>query len=300
MLKIYKMLLIAVFLCTAVLSYSMVQAKGKGPAVNPTQAKGGLPRCQKNLINALDLVSSCNSDLGESQAYLTACQSNLTVCEDRLVQIDTDILVIDDSFSRIDAFAVSGDGVSTVFNECGDGIDTFIDATASLEVRQSGDSARVKIVMQNGKPNTLYDVWLRLTGSDQDGNSFGRSPITGGGATPLAASTNLDQLVADWVGPGSSSSANSFRTDSQGDVIVEIDLDFPLVGGAYPFNNMSALTLALAQTKRPSALATPTAVVDPRQNGISGPFFLRIVSHCQDDLIHGLSPANREAWFQYP
>jgi hypothetical protein len=81
---------------------------------------------------------------------------------------------------------------------------------------------------------------------------------------------------------------------------VHIDLDFPLEGGAYPFNNMTADDLIAAQGKRPAALATPAAIVDPRADNIDGPFMVRMVSHCQDGLGHGLSPSNREAWFQYP
>ena len=44
----------------------------------------------------------------------------------------------------------------------------------------------------------------------------------------------------------------------------------------------------------------PSPVVDPTDPNISGPFMIRVISHCTDQQGHGLSPAVREAWFQYP
>jgi hypothetical protein len=40
------------------------------------------------------------------------------------------------------------------------------------------------------------------------------------------------------------------------------------------------------------------AIVDARE--IDAPFTLRIASHCTDDLSHGLTPGNREGWFDWP
>ncbi|RKZ69120.1 MAG: hypothetical protein DRQ44_03430 [Gammaproteobacteria bacterium] len=210
--------------------------------------------------------------------------------------------VVDAPMSRISADAASGDKVSTVRNNCGGGVEGWDDATASIEISQKGSGSKVEIEIDDGKPDTLYTVWVRMKGTAH-GTTFGGSPMTGGGATPLAHSSHLDQLVADWVGAGSPTAGNSFRTNDEGEGEFEVDLDFPVVGGAYPFNRMSHDAHLLAQTKNPAANPNPTAIVNPADVGVgpSGtPFLIRMISHCQDDLAHGLSPAKREAWFQYP
>ena len=160
----------------------------------------------------------------------------------------------------------------------------------------------LEIELEDAKPDTLYTVWVRMKGQAH-GTTFGGSPITGGGATPLAHSSHLDQLVADWIGPGSPTAGNAFNTDSKGKGKFKVDLDFPVVGGAYPFNRMSHAAHLDAQTKNPAATPSPTAIVNPADTGIGPggtPFMIRVISHCQDGLAHGLSPAKREAWFQYP
>lgn len=195
----------------------------------------------------------------------------------------------------------SGSG-HTVIDECGGGTENWNAATATIKNVQHGGTSKVKIKIKNAIPNTLFTVWLRMKGQSH-GTTFGGSPITGGGATPLAPSTSLDTLIADWIGVGSATQPNGFTTNHQGKGTLIVNLDFPLEGGAYPFNNMSAATLASAQAQNPTALATPTAIVDPRQANIGPggtPFLIRMVSHCQDGLGHGVSPGNREAWFQYP
>ena len=208
-------------------------------------------------------------------------------------------------FQRFEPTESSNSG-HTVINECGgafDGSDypSQRPALAMFETFQSGYMTKINIILINGRPNTLYTIWLRIKGTDQDGNSFGGSPLSNGGATPLAASSDLDQLVADWIGPGSQNPTNGFWTDNFGRGVLIKRLDFPLIGGVYPFNNLSTSALAnIHANKNNTALATPTAIVDPRNDGVSGPFLLRIVSHCQDDLSHGLSPANRETWFDFP
>jgi hypothetical protein len=210
-----------------------------------------------------------------------------------------------DRFQRFDPTAPSNSG-HTVINECdgafdGNGFPGQRPAQAWLKTFQSGDMTEVKIVLRNGRPNTLYTVWLRLKGNDQEGNSFGGSPLSNGGATPMAAGFDIDQLVADWIGTGNQNPVNGFWTNDFGQGTLIKRLDFPLIGGTYPFNKISTPMLAaIRASKNNAALATPTAIVDPRDNGVSGPFLLRIVSHCQDNQSHGLSPANRETWFDFP
>ncbi|MDT8282164.1 MAG: hypothetical protein RQ982_05040 [Gammaproteobacteria bacterium] len=209
--------------------------------------------------------------------------------------------VIDGPMSRISADAASGDGVSTVRNECGGGVEGWDAAAASIEISQRGSGSHAEIEITNGAPNTLYTVWVRMSGKTHN-IAFGGSPITGGGATPLAHSDNLDQLVADWIGAGSPAAANGFNTDENGNGEFEVNLDFPVVGGAYPFNRMSHQAHLDAEAKRGVALTpSPTAIVNPADVLMSGSgFLIRVISHCQDGLAHGLSPAKREAWFQYP
>lgn len=210
-----------------------------------------------------------------------------------------------DGFQRFDAATPSNSG-HTVINECNGAFDGSDypgqrPAQAWFETFQSGDMTEVSIFLRNGRPNTLYTVWLRMKGNDQDGNSFGGNPLSNGGATPMAAGSDLDQLVADWIGTGSQNPVNGFWTNEFGQGVLINQLDFPLIGGTYPFNKISAPALANIRTnKNKTALATPTAIVDPRNNGINSPFLLRIVSHCQDNFSHGLSPANRETWFDFP
>ncbi len=211
------------------------------------------------------------------------------------------------SFSRADANGASGSG-HTVAGECGGSFDGSDHAgqraaKAKLKVTQMGPSTHVSIRLRHARPNTVYTVWVRLKGNDQDGNSFGGSPLTNGGATPLAPSTALDLLESNspWSNIGSNNAPNTFITDHRGRGRLDVTLDFPLFGGAYPFGSISANALDhIRATINPNATGTPTALVNPNHVGVDGPFLLRIVSHCQDDLGHGLSPAARETWFNYP
>jgi hypothetical protein len=212
--------------------------------------------------------------------------------------------VLRTNMDRFDPTANSNSG-HTVVAECGGAFDGSDHpgqrpAKARLKTYQSGDMTWVRIVLRNGKPNTLYTVWLRVKGNDQDGNAFGGSPLSGGGATPLAAGSALNQLTADWIGAGSANPANGFMTNGNGRGVFSTTLNFPLHGGAYPFNEISAASLTdIRVNKNAAALATPTAIVDPDNAGVSGPFMIRVVSHCQDGLGHGLSRANRETWFDF-
>ena len=89
---------------------------------------------------------------------------------------------------------------------------------------------------------------------------------------------------------------NSFSTDSSGNGTFKTDVNFPIVGGAYPFQQSGG---ASARPGHDDHADVPTAIVDPR-TGNGGPFLFRVVSHCTDGANHGLSPATREAFFQYP
>lgn len=206
--------------------------------------------------------------------------------------------VIDAGMTRRGPGSTSGSGDTVEANCPADPSgNAWQGATAMLEVKQKGAGSTVEIEVEGAAPNTLFTVWLRIKGKNGL-NPLG-SPLTGGGATPLAPGSALDALnaISPWVNPtGAPGSANSFTTDVDGDAEFKIDLDFPLVRGAYPFQ--------MTATSRPGHEGhanVPTAIADPREPGQEGtPFLIRVVSHCTDGASHGLSPATREAWFQFP
>ncbi len=216
-------------------------------------------------------------------------------------------LYLNESFVRFGPESPSNSG-HTVLEECegsfdGNDYEGQQPAAAQLMSVQIGTHSWVYITLKNARPTTLYTVWLRVKGNDREGNSFGGSPLTNGGATPLAAGTALDELesLSPWNSPGSSELVNGFTTNSMGYSNLTINLDFPLRGGRYPFNEISSNALEnIRALQNPSAKAMPVAIVNPSDANIDAPFGVRIVSHCQDGLGHGLSPANRETWFDWP
>lgn len=206
--------------------------------------------------------------------------------------------VIDDDMSRRGPGSTSGSG-DTVEANCplDPSGNAWQGATATVEVKQKGSGSKVEIEVEGAVPDTLFTVWLRIKG--KNGLNSAGSPLTGGGATPLAPGTALDDLnaISPWVDPaGAGSSANSFITDASGYGSFEIELDFPVVGGAYPFQ-----ATATSRPEHEGHANVPTAIADPRVAGQGDtPFLFRVVSHCTDGASHGLSPSTREAWFQYP
>lgn len=221
--------------------------------------------------------------------------------------------VIDSDFVRLPGDTLSGSD-HTVIDQCGGGVEDWAAATASLEVQQSGGSSHVEIEVSNARPDTVYTVWLRMKGTGPDGSEIGwqqaktdgsdcnGSPLTCGGATPLVNSASLGSVLG-YSPPfaGTTNPSNGFTTDALGNGEFEVSLDFPVVGGAYPFHRTDADALVTWQDAggNPDARTIPTAIVNPA-DGLGGPFLLRVVSHCQDGLAHGLSPSNREAWFDWP
>ena len=195
--------------------------------------------------------------------------------------------VINDDLTRRPAGSTSGSG-DTVEANCG-GPD-YQDATGSLSIEHTADgNSKVQVQINDGVPNTHYTVWMRIKGG-AGFNSAG-SPWTTGGATPLCSGTEFATLNANspWNSTGSTAPlCNSIITNNVGNGKLRTVVNFPVVGGAYPFQ----------QSGGPST-HVPTAIVDPR-TGNGGPFLIRVISHCTDNSTHGLSPATREAWFQYP
>jgi hypothetical protein len=206
-----------------------------------------------------------------------------------------DSVVIDDDMSRRGPLSTSGSG-DTVEANCG-GAD-YQDATASLLIEQEGTSSKVHINVKGAVPNTHFTVWMRVKGGA--GFNDAGSPWTGGGATPLCSGTEFADLNANspWNNAAGSTAplCNSFVTNHQGNANFKTNLNYAVVGGAYPFEQSGG---ASARPGHDLHADVPTAIVDPR-TGNGGPFLIRAISHCTDGANHGLSPATREAFFQYP
>jgi hypothetical protein len=223
--------------------------------------------------------------------------------------------VIKDEMSRRAPGSTSGSG-HTVEENCPtdpSGKD-WQGARAGVRIKQHGNSSTVDIRVKGAVPKTVFTVWLRTRGTGPDGSEIGwhqpradgrscnGSSLTCGGATPLAPGYMLDQII-HYTSPfaGTSNPTNGFTTDKHGNAKFSIYLDFPVVGGAYPFHLASEDAVANWQAAggNPDARRIPTAVVNASDPDISAPFLLRVISHCTDQLGHGLSPGTREAWFQY-
>jgi len=169
------------------------------------------------------------------------------------------------------------------------------DARATLALEQRDGRSTVTIHVRDARPNTYYTAWLRLQGEDRSGEAFGGNPLTGGGATPLAPTTELGNLLmATGEGNGSDQLANGFYTDDSGNATFAIELDFPIRAGAYPFQRFATFDPSDARFPIDNPRIYPVAIV-----GAQGPFTIRLASHCVDSQGHGLVPGHRESWFQW-
>jgi len=201
---------------------------------------------------------------------------------------------LDDDLSRRGPGSTSGSG-HTVEGNCGA---PYQDATAHVAIKQSAGSSTVDLSVEDAVPNTHFTVWVRIKGGA--GFNSGGSPWTGGGATPLCSGTEHADLnaISPWNNAAGDTAGhcNSFFTDANGDGTLKTTVNFPVVGGAYPFQQAGG---AVSHPTNGGGADVPTAIVDPR-TGTGGPFMIRVVSHCTDNANHGLSPSTREAFFQYP
>ena len=210
------------------------------------------------------------------------------------VAAGTDVVIED--FERLDPTTPDPNG-NTVGRNCGG---DFLDASAVVKISTAMGQSHVQIAINNARPETLYTVWLRLKGTDPQGNSFGGSPLTGGGSTPLAPSTLVPELLAaTGEGNGTPVIANGVKTDGQGNGVLTVDLDFPIFNGAYPFQNLTNFDPTDPRLPLENPQIYPVAIVIPNAM-IDAPFGLRVVSHCTDNLGHGLTPGAREPWFDWP
>ena len=181
--------------------------------------------------------------------------------------------------------------------------------SASLEVKQEGMGSTVKIKVRSAKPNHLYTVWILLKGKvvGTADSMIGGNPITGKMVTACVPGSALDSLLSftpPYVGK-SDPMGNAMVTNEDGDADFMIDLDFPLVGGAYPFQMADQTLLDNWVAKGGGDTTTtpmrkPVPIINPNDENIEGDFLLRVVSHCTDNLTHGLVPGDHEGWFNYP
>lgn len=166
---------------------------------------------------------------------------------------------------------------------------------ALLRIRQSDGKSQVVITIRKVRPHTFYTVWLRLGGTDSNGDSFGGNPVTGGRATPLAATSDLSSLLeATGPGNGTDQVVNGFWTNAAGNATFRRQLDFPIVAGAYPFQRFPDWDPTDPRLPAENPAIYPVAIAGPQ-----GPFTLRVVSHCTDEVGHGLGSGPRELWFDW-
>lgn len=204
---------------------------------------------------------------------------------------------VDAAFDRTPPEVVSPSGQS-VLADCQDGPvdpDGWPEATAELKIRKTAEGNRVRIRVRAARPHTYYTVWLRLGGADSNGNPFGGNPVTGGQATPLSPTWDLPNLLtATGTGNGRADLSNGFWTDRRGNATLRTSLDFPIVAGAYPFQRFPNWDPTDPRLPAAEPAIHPVAIAGPQ-----GIYTLRIVSHCTDQLGHGLQSGPRELWFDW-
>ncbi len=202
----------------------------------------------------------------------------------------------------------TGQSVAVECNAPGEpGAETWSEAKAWLTFSDRNGGSRLTFIVRHARPDTLYTVWLRLSGEDSSGNAYGGSPLVGIPVTPLVASDELpEQLAITLPNPGSDDVPNGFRTNSRGSGRVVIKVDFPIESGAYPFQRFPdfadhadniALTnpVNIERLGGEAAAVRPVAITDASQ----APATFLIASHCVDDVAHGLLPGPHENWFTF-
>lgn len=173
---------------------------------------------------------------------------------------------------------------------------TLKNATAQLEIKAENGKTTGKIILKNGMPETVYTIWIRMDGT---------SPLTEKTATPLAnpsdlktlATVTLDDVFTDaardlgFAGDDGSGSGNlsilknAFQTDANGAAEFDVDLDFELIGGDYPFDEVDS---SLSAVKINDETTTDNRIIS-------------IVSHCNTNKGYGMvgktPEVPNEGWF---
>ena len=167
------------------------------------------------------------------------------------------------------------------------------DANATLEIRQGAGESIVAVEVSGVRPNTYYTMWLRLLGQDVNGTPFGGNPLMGIPGTPLVPSDYLDEML-DAISTPTDTGIHGFWSDEGGNGALTLELDFPIINGAYPFHKFEGFDATDERYKVEDPSIPPVAIA------MSGaPFTLRLASHCTDGLGHGLLPGPHEGWFDW-
>ena len=167
------------------------------------------------------------------------------------------------------------------------------DASATLEIRQGAGKSTVAIDVRSARPNTYFTMWLRLLGQDVNGVAFGGNPLMGIPGTPLVPSDYLDEML-DAVSTPTDTGIHGFHSDEAGNGSLYLELDFPIVNGAYPFHKFEGFDAADERFKVDEPSIPPVAIAMT-----GAPFTLRLASHCVDAMGHGLLPGPHEGWFDW-
>jgi len=195
---------------------------------------------------------------------------------------EPDPVVTEGTFVRADPLAESPSG-HLMIEECSTDEQTWDDAVATIRVEQASETTAIDIEVTGARPDTLFSAWLRLRGTDPEtGETFGGNPITDKGSTALAPSSELANLIELSETVGGTEAANVLTTDESGHGQYSIELDFAMIGGAYPFD-------------RYDDNLEPVDIVGAPLS----PFMIRLASHCQDGLAHGILQGDREIWFNW-
>lgn len=169
----------------------------------------------------------------------------------------------------------------------------YDEARARIYLREREGKTRMWITVKNAVPNTLFTVWLKLVKNPDYPNG---SPLTGAKVTaavdpvdiPLLASATPDDQLTETAmdlglvgdnGYGAPDLPNAFYTDARGNGNIRLALDYPITKGAYPFQSFDESL---------SPLAFDNAA-----------FTVRVASHCEDQLAHGLIPGRHEMFFDW-
>ena len=208
------------------------------------------------------------------------------------------VTLYDGAFARHPADATVGAAPGrSVIGHCqidGQG-ETWSEASAHLTLKQDATSSQVTVAMENGRPDTLFTIWLMLAGKTAEGKGFGGNPLMKTGATALVPTSLLAEAVEIMKNPNSEA-PNGFMTDADGNGSVTVDVDFPIVNGAYPFQRFEGFDATDPAYNREDPRIVPVAITGASSGA---PFTLRLISHCGDNLHNGLVPGRHEAWFNW-
>ncbi|HIB53550.1 MAG TPA: hypothetical protein EYN18_01415 [Nitrospirales bacterium] len=181
------------------------------------------------------------------------------------------------------------------------------DSSAKANIKQGDGSTKITVKVKDTVPDVFWTVWIRLAGE----SPLAVTGMSQMGSTPMAPIAAINDLAAATPdgnlsddafavntgdnGAGSDNVINGFFTDANGAGRLKLELDFPLIKGAVPFHEVN-------DDFSPVAIGTDPVV----------PFTLRIVSHCIDNVGHGLVPGgqldpeteqplstNHEIWFEW-